>query len=220
MGNIGGSTNIFVNAGNIRKQNNLTYAFSNRSYTHRIMYTYATGFNDKGWAYALSFSKRYAEKGYVKGTWYDAYSYFASAEKKWNDKHSTAITFFGSPYKRAMQAPATQECYDLIGSNYYNPNWGYQDGTIRNAKVRNVHQPMGLIYDKFQINDQLSLTTTVGYQFGRYGTTALNWYNANDPRPDYYRYLPSYQTLDPAQTDPIHIYIPHNIGHQIRVFIK
>jgi len=202
MGNIGGSTNIFVNAGNIRKQNNLTYAFSNRSYTHRIMYTYATGFNDKGWAYALSFSKRYAEKGYVKGTWYDAYSYFASAEKKWNDKHSTAITFFGSPYKRAMQAPATQECYDLIGSNYYNPNWGYQDGIIRNAKVRNVHQPMGLIYDKFQINDQLSLTTTVGYQFGRYGTTALNWYNANDPRPDYYRYLPSYQTLDPTQTDP------------------
>lgn len=202
FGNIGGSTNIFVNAGNIRKQNNLSYAFSNRSYTHRLMYTYATGFNDKGWAYAISLSKRYAEEGYVKGTWYDAYSYFASAEKKWNDKHSTAITFFGSPYKRAMQGSATQECYDLIGSNYYNPNWGYQDGIKRNAKVRNVHQPLGLIYDKYQINEQLILTTTIGYQFGRYGTTALNWYNANDPRPDYYRYLPSYQALDPTQTDP------------------
>jgi len=202
FGNIGGSSNIFVNAGNIRKQNNLSYAFSNRSYTHRLMYTYATGFNDKGWAYAISFSKRYAEEGYVKGTWYDAYSYFASAEKKWNDKHSTAITFFGSPYKRAMQAPAVQECYDLIGSNYYNPNWGYQDGIKRNAKVRNVHQPMALIYDKYQFNDKLKLTTSIGYQFGRYGTTALNWYNANDPRPDYYRYLPSYQTLDPNQTNP------------------
>ncbi|MGQ9846137.1 MAG: TonB-dependent receptor plug domain-containing protein [Bacteroidales bacterium] len=202
FGNIGGSTNILVNAGNIRKQNNFSYAYSNRSYTHRIMYTYATGFNDKGWAYAISLSKRYAEKGYVEGTWYDAYSYFASVEKKWNDKHNTSVTFFGSPYKRAMQSPATQECYDLIGSNYYNPNWGYQDGIKRNAKVRNVHQPLGLIYDKYQFNDQLSLTTTIGYQFGRYGTTALNWYNANDPRPDYYRYLPSYQALDPTQTNP------------------
>ncbi len=91
-----------------------------------------------------------------------------------------------------MQAAATQECYDLIGSNYYNPNWGYQDGVIRNAKIRNVHQPVFLIYDKYQINDKLSIQNSLGYQFGRYGTTALNWYNANDPRPDYYRYLPSY----------------------------
>ncbi len=202
FGNIGGSTNILMNAGNIRKQNSLSYAFSNRSYTHRLMYTYATGFNDKGWAFAFSLSKRYADKGYVKGTWYDAYSYYASAEKKWNDKHSTALTFFGSPYKRAMQAPATQECYDLIGSNYYNPNWGYQNGEIRNAKVRNVHQPMAMVNDFYKINDKLNLTTSIGYQFGRFGTTALNWYNANDPRPDYYRYLPSYQTLDENQTDP------------------
>lgn len=202
FGNIGGSTNIFMNAGNIRKQNTLSYAFSNKFYTHRLMYTYATGFNDKGWAYAFSLSKRYADKGYVKGTWYDAYSYYASVEKKWNAQHSTALTFFGAPYKRAMQAPATQECYDLLGTNYYNPNWGYQNGKIRNAKVRNVHQPMIIISDFYKINEELNLTTSIGYQFGRYGTTALNWYNANDPRPDYYRYLPSYQTFDVNQTDP------------------
>jgi len=196
FGDMGGATNILMDAGNIRKQNNFSYSFSNRSYTHRLMYTYATGFNEKGWAYALSLSKRYAEKGYVKGTWYDAYSYFGSIEKKWNEKHNTGLTVFGSPYKRAMQAPATQECYDLIGSNYYNPNWGEQDGIVRNAKVRNVHQPMFILNDKYSFNDKVTLTTAIGYQFGRYGTTALNWYNANDPRPDYYRYLPSYQNTD------------------------
>jgi hypothetical protein len=199
FGNIGGSSNMLMDAGNIRKQNNLSYAFSNASFTHRLMYTFATGMNEKGWAFAFSLSKRYSEKGYVKGTWYDAYSYYASAEKKWNDKHSTGLTIFGSPYKRAMQAPATQECYDLVGSNYYNPNWGYQDGIVRNAKVRNVHQPMTMLTDKYTFSDKLNLTTSIGYQFGRFGTTALNWYNANDPRPDYYRYLPSYQndTIDP-----------------------
>lgn len=194
FGNVGGSTNIYMNAGDIRKQNNLSYALSNRSYTHRLMYTYSSGFNEKGIAYAFSFSKRYAERGYVKGTWYDANSYFASIEKKWNDKHQTALTVFGSPYKRAMQAPSTQEAYDLIGSNYYNPNWGYQDGLVRNAKVRNVHQPMIILTEKYTINKNQTINFSAGYQFGRFGTTSLNWYQANDPRPDYYRYLPSYQT--------------------------
>ncbi|MCX7862860.1 MAG: TonB-dependent receptor plug domain-containing protein [Bacteroidales bacterium] len=194
FGNIGGSTNILMNAGNIRKQNQLSYAISNRSYTHRIMYSYASGFNEKGLAYAFSVSKRYAERGYVKGTWYDAYSYYASIEKKWNQKHQTAITVFGAPYKRGMQAPATQEAFDLIGSNYYNPNWGYQDGIVRNAKVRNVHQPMLILTETYRISDKQKLNFSTGYQFGRFGTTALNWYQANDPRPDYYRYLPSYQT--------------------------
>ena len=30
------------------------------------------------------------------------------------------------------------------------------------------------------------------YRFGKNGYTALDWYDAADPRPDYYRNLPSY----------------------------
>ena len=30
------------------------------------------------------------------------------------------------------------------------------------------------------------------YRFGKNGYTALDWYDAQDPRPDYYRNLPSY----------------------------
>ena len=42
------------------------------------------------------------------------------------------------------------------------------------------------------INEDTKLTTTASYLFGRGGGTALNWYYGNDPRPDYYRNLPSY----------------------------
>lgn len=126
LGTIGGETNINTCAGQIRKQNNLSYAMANKSYNHRLMYTYATGMQENGWAFVLSGSKRWAENGYAEGTWYDAYSYFLAAEKKLSDKHSLALTFLGSPYKRAMQAGAVQEVYDLTGTHYYNPNWGYQ----------------------------------------------------------------------------------------------
>lgn len=196
LGTIGGETNINTCAGQIRKQSNFSYAMANKSYNHRLMYTYATGMQENGWAFVLSGSKRWAENGYVEGTWYDAYSYFAAAEKRLSDKHSLALTFLGSPYKRAMQAGAVQEAYDLTGSHYYNPNWGFQGDEKRNAKIRNVHQPSIMLTDNLKINDATKLTTSVGYSFGRFGTTALNWYNANDPRPDYYRYLPSYQIAD------------------------
>ena len=38
--------------------------------------------------------------------------------------------------------------------------------------------------------------TVLGYQFGKYGNTRLDWYLAADPRPDYYRKLPSYQETE------------------------
>lgn len=80
-----------------------------------------------------------------------------------------------------------------LTDNYlYNPNWGYQNGKKRNAKVVTAFDPTAVISHIWKIDDTTTLTTGVGAHYARYGNTALNWYNAPDPRPDYYRYLPSY----------------------------
>jgi hypothetical protein len=193
FGTISGTTDIDVRASHQRKQLKASYAFSNKSYQHRVMITYSTGMMKNGWAITASGSTRQGNTGYVKGTFYDAWSYFLSVEKKINAKHSISFTGFGAPAKRGMQAAAVQEVYDILGDNYYNPNWGYQNGEVRNAKVRNSHEPVLLLSHFYDITDKIKLTTTLGYSFGRTGTTALNWYNSADPRPDYYRYLPSWQ---------------------------
>ena len=80
----------------------------------------------------------------------------------------------------------------MTGNYLYNPNWGYQNGEKRNAKVVTAFAPTAIISHIWKINDNITLTTGVGAHYARYGNTALNWYNAPDPRPDYYRYLPSY----------------------------
>jgi hypothetical protein len=53
---------------------------------------------------------------------------------------------------------------------------------------------MMILAHYWDIDRKTRLTSSLGYSFGYNGGTALNWYNAADPRPDYYRYLPSYQT--------------------------
>jgi len=57
-----------------------------------------------------------------------------------------------------------------------------------------MHEPIAIITHLWNINSKLTLNTTLLGRYGRNCSTALNWYNAPDPRPDYYRYLPSYIT--------------------------
>ena len=201
FGGPGGLTAISTRAGNYRKQVSLSYSLSNRSYNHRLMATASTGMMDNGWAFSMSLSGRYTPMNSVmswqEGTWYAGTSYFLSAEKKLNDEHSLGFLVFGSPSERAASSPSVQETFDLLGTNYYNPNWGWQtdeNGSrfMRNARVSSYHQPMFQLQHYWTPSENFSLNTTAYYWFGKGGSTSLEWGEAADPRPDYYRNLPSY----------------------------
>lgn len=191
-GGIGGASTIDTRAASQRKQLRIGYAASNRTYRNRLMATYSTGMLESGWAVSMSASRRWAEEGYVEGTFYDAYSYFLSVDRRLGENASLNLTVFGSPIKRGKISGATQEAYDLAGNNYYNANWGLQNGKKRNARVQNIHQPIVILRNDWTLSEKLLLTTSVGYQTGRTGNTALDWYNGPDPRPNYYRKLPSF----------------------------
>ena len=192
FGALSGVSNINTRASAYRKQVKVSYAASNKQYTNRFIVNYATGVMDNGWALAVSASRRSADEGYVDATFYDAWAYFLAAEKKFGKRHSIWFTTFGSPISRGVQNGSTQEVYDLVGNNLYNSNWGWQDGRKRNSRVRNTHQPVLMLGYNWDINELSSLSLSLGYSFGYNGTEALTWGEANDPRPDYYRNLPSY----------------------------
>ena len=98
----------------------------------------------------------------------------------------------GTPGERGAANSSTQEVYDLMGDNMYNSNWGYQNGKVRNARVRKTHEPIAILKYDFTPSHEFNAAATILYRFGKNGYTALDWYDAQDPRPDYYRNLPSY----------------------------
>ncbi|MCT4645351.1 MAG: TonB-dependent receptor [Carboxylicivirga sp.] len=193
FGNIGGATNINMKARNYARGGRISASFTNRSYTKRIIGSYSTGLMDNGWAVTVSGSRRHAEEGYIDGTFYDAWSYMLAVEKVINNKHSLSFTTFGAPSERGSSSASFQEVYDLADNNLYNPNWGYQDGKKRNARETKSYEPVAILSHEWNINDKSKLSTGVAARYSMYRKTALNWYNSADPRPDYYRYLPSYQ---------------------------
>lgn len=195
---VGGTTNINARASQMRKGFRASVVNGNSMYRFRAMVSYASGLLDNGWSYALSFSTRQGGNSYVDGVYYNAYGYFGSVEKRFGgDRHDLALTVMGAPTERGAQQASTEEAYRLLDNNYYNPNVGRQMGKMRNTRVRDYHEPIVMLNYGFDIDANTKLAAAVSFRFGKNGYSALTWMDGPDPRPDYYRYLPSYQLTRP-----------------------
>ncbi|MCX6199222.1 MAG: TonB-dependent receptor [Bacteroidetes bacterium] len=192
FGGVGGVQSLDTRAATQRKQLQVSYATANRNYRHRVMATYSTGILAHGWAVSVSASRRWAKEGYVPGTFYDGYSYFLAVQKYFGSNQSLNLTILGSPTASSGASAATMESFDLAGSHYYNPNWGYDHGIKRNVHTRTSNIPNFILTHDYKFNNHESMITAVGFAFGQRGYTSIDWNNAPDPRPDYYKYLPSY----------------------------
>ena len=197
LGGYNGLTNIFADAPNIRTGLRGSVMTNSQLYRLRLMLTYASGVQDSGWSYAFSVSARLGGNDWIDGVYYRSFGYFASIAKDWRNGR-LSLSILGTPGSRGAQNASTQEVYDLTGDNMYNSNWGYQAGRARNARVRNTYEPITFLKYDFTPSDAFKLSATVLYRFGQNGYTALDWYDAQDPRPDYYRNLPSYFWMENA----------------------
>ncbi len=195
FGGILGTTNMNLRASEYPSGGRVTYSSSNRSYSNRVMATYASGLVEGGWSYAFSLGRRWGDEGYQDGTFYDANSFFVSVEKKINDKHSLNFTGFYTPNKRGKSSPNTQEVYDLKNIKY-NEYWGYQDGVKRNSRVKRIAEPVLMLNHYWDFNEKTSLNTNVAYQFGELGNSRLDYAGGANPSPAYYQGLPSYFLAD------------------------
>ena len=192
FGGIGGANNIKTFAADYAPGTRLSLAYTNGNYRWRGMVTHATGLNKHGWAMTLSAVGRYADEGVYPGSFYNSWGYFLAVQKVFNPQHSLMLTTFGAPTKRAANSAIYEECGLLVGSNMYSPDWGWQEGKKRNSKVVESFDPTAILNWVWKPNDHTSLNTGLAYHKSFYNKAALNWHKAADPRPDYYRYLPSY----------------------------
>ncbi|MDR0412587.1 MAG: TonB-dependent receptor [Dysgonamonadaceae bacterium] len=201
FGQIGGATNIRTGAADFAPGGRTSLVYTNRSYKLRALATVSTGLMNNGWAVTGALGYRWADEGFIEGTFYNSLGYFLSVEKVFDTRHRLSLTVLGSPAQRAQQSPNLQETCDLLDDNYYNSYWGWQDGKKRNSRVITSFEPSAVLSHRFQLSRDTRLTTGLGFKYSLYGGTRLNWYDSADPRPDYYRYLPSYQTVPEMKED-------------------
>ena len=196
FGGLGQSTNYLMGASRYAQGWKVGAAGTNRNYKARVNATYSSGLMANGWAVIAQLAYRFSpyvdNKGIIgEGIKYYSLGYFLTAERVWDNARLKLITF-GAPTERGQNAAVTQEVYDLTGSNNYNPYWGYQNGKVRNSRIVKSYDPTVIAAYEYKIDEQQKIKAAVGYHYSWYSNSALNFYNAPDPRPDYYRNLPSY----------------------------
>ena len=196
IGGFNGVTNIMGNPAAARPGLRFSVLTNSALYRLRLMATYSSGELDNGWSYVFSASARLGGNDWVKGMYYKSLAYYAGVEKNIGDTHRIALFTFATPGQRGAQNASTQEVYDLMGDNMYNSNWGYQAGKVRNARVRKTFEPITVLKYTYTPNENFEAVSTLLWRTGSNGYTALDWYDAPDPKPDYYRNLPSYAFMD------------------------
>jgi hypothetical protein len=199
FGGILGNTNIDTRPSKLRPGVRLSSSASNRTYSGRFMATYTSGQDNNGLSYTFSASRRWAKQGYIDGTLYDAYSFFGALEYQFNDKNSFMLTGILAKNRRGRSSAITEEVFKLAG-NQYNPYWGKQNGDIRNSRERNISEPIVMLNHYFE-SDKLKITSGLSYQFGTNARSRLGYFNAPNPEPIYYRYLPSFYINNPIGAD-------------------
>ncbi len=198
-GNLGNTTNIDIRASKYAQGGNVSLSGTNRAYWLRAQATYATGLMPNGWAVAVSGSYRWSQEGRTDGTFYNAGGIFLSAQKVFDSHHSLNIAAYCTPTERAGSSAMTAEVYELTKANApygeaaYNPYWGWYNGKKRNSRIVNSMDPTLILNYDWNIDENQSLKIGVAGHYSMYSNSALTFYNAPDPRPDYYRNLPSYQ---------------------------
>ncbi|HEX8268722.1 MAG TPA: TonB-dependent receptor [Flavobacterium sp.] len=218
FGGILGTQEINTRASIYRPGSRISFSGTNTNYNWRMMGTHVSGMDKDGWAYVVSASRRWAVEGYFEGTDYSANSFFASVEKRINDKHSLNFTSIFAENSRGKNSPNTDEVTNIAGDVRYNSYWGWQDGKKRNSRDKDIAEPINILGHYWKITDKTNLNTNIAYQTGSIGNSRLDFSGVNNPDPTYYRNLPSYFTSlfenDPTVVNGINpgAYQPGGLG--------
>ena len=190
FGGVLGITNIESRPGANRSGYRFTTSLSNRTYLARLMATVNRPPENKNLGYTASVSGRWGEQGYVNGVGYEAFSAYGAVEYELGEHSSVYATALIASNKRGRNAPITEEVHELKGRKY-NPYWGMQSSKIRNSRIRYIEEPLLMLNYRYQDKDMF-IAIGIGYQWGIQASSRIGYFNAPNPQPDYYRYLPSY----------------------------
>ena len=167
------------------------FAFSSRNMPYSISFATAQKF-ENNWSFATNLTARTGNDLHVDGLFGNSLEFNAIASKSWENKHSISIALFAKPQMHSTRQASTAEAFHLTGNNLYNPAWGYQNGKMRNARIRREFLPTLFVGYEGKITKRTKLEFAATLTAGIEKYSSLDWFDAQTPAPDNYRYMPSY----------------------------
>lgn len=147
---------------------------------------------ERGWRLRLAADARTGRDMHVEGVFTNALTAGFHLSKRFAGGAELSLLAVVPPSVRGTRLSSVEEAFTLTGDPLYNPAWGFQQGRVRNSRVRRECVPLGVATWRMPLSAKTSLALTLGGEAGLRRYSALGWYDARTPMPDNYRYLPSY----------------------------
>ncbi len=186
----GGSEWVEASLDRQRSGTHLRASVSNLNVQGSVRYR-RIGYSEKRkYLYGVQAGVGAARSGYREGTPRRDTRIFLGVRPGGDTVRTWEAVFIHQHSFRSGTSPLTEETARLAGATY-NPNWGLDEGRMRSAAPRSSRISFG----SFRLQgSRASCNWELGWaglmESNRRGR--LGYRNAPSPRPDYYRYLPSY----------------------------
>ncbi len=171
LSSVGGTINILTKGTSAKKGGIIKTNIGNSGYRKQL-FTVSTGLMDNGWAVTLLGSHTYGN-GYIKGTNFDAWSYFANISKKINDQHTLSFMITGAPQWHNQRGNKhTIEQYRNHKDEFrFNSDYGVRDGKIYGGAYgyNFYHKPQAQLNHYWKIDNETTLTTSLYGSIGSGG---------------------------------------------------
>ena len=183
--------------------------FSNASYMNEGHVQYSAAGNRNEWSLHTFLVFQNTPNGFSPSGFKKIKGAAFSFDKSFINNQSFGLTLWWNQTSQGKQAPSVLETYTLSHQRNYNPSWGWLNGQAYypNSKYTNV-PVLSIRYEK-NWSDKAAMQINLGLAIGEQGTSQLDWTSSADPRPDYYRYLPSY-TKDSSQRSQLNKWFESN----------
>lgn len=190
FGRLGGVTYVGVRPDEFNPGLRMKVQTGNRSYLWGYSLQYVMP-KQKGWSVLALVSARDGLSGLSPGNSYKSLGGLMAVEKQFDSGISLGVLTAYTPVIRGMTAPLTREALDLKGHRY-NPNWGWQNNTWRNARERFSRLPLGVVslYSPKSLKSKWAIH--LGVIAGDFGQSRLNYSTGANPLGYHYSQMPSY----------------------------
>lgn len=174
---VGGTINIITKALEQKRGGSVSYQMGSDG-LNKVSLNLSTGMGKTGWGMTLLGSRTWGD-GYVDGTDFTGYTWFASIAKRFNARHTLSFTGFGTIQEHGQRngsanyGPLTIAEWSRVKQQYgddgyrFNPLFGYLHGEKYNDLRNKYHKPQLSLNHDWTIDDHSSLSTALYMSIGR-----------------------------------------------------
>jgi hypothetical protein len=190
FGQLGGTTYIGIRPDEFNPGTRIKAQLGNRNYQWGYSLQHVVP-KQNGWSLLGLVSARDGLSGLTRGNSYHAWGGLISVEKQLASGMSIGLMAAYAPAERGMTAPLTREVLNLKGHRY-NPNWGWQNNSWRNARERFSRMPMAVLSIYSPQQSSINWLIQLGAISGVSGQSRLNYSSGANPLGNHYTKMPSY----------------------------